>query len=376
MIGLAIYMVFRSTMALGANLQRYSMRRELEKPEEDRLPLKKQRLLYMGVIVYAGSGILLSTALIFASPTLLSPCGTIIFVANAFFATKLNKEPFSWRLDGGCIFMIICGSIAVVLSAPKDDDDFDTEKLIWLCKQPSFISFLVVLMLLILAMWKAERLLGCRGRDVQASRWKRSALHISRGALAGGLGALNITFTKSIFSLIQGQIDSGGFVSVLKSPLLWVVGLLLAGSYVAQMTATTKGLKRTPAMVFVPAQSVTEETCAGLGGLFYFQDYLKFTPVRAVVYTFGVAATIAAVVLLARIQIARQGIAADGGSGGLLTDRLVMEEDADEIVREPIHIPVRTSRTSIESIGSEGAQTRVNRSLLSSESDHEPFRVL
>ncbi len=377
-IGLAIYMVFRSTMALGANLQRFSMQRELKKSEDERVPMKKQRLLYLGVVLYAGSGVLLSTALIFASPTLLSPCGTIIFVANAFFATKLNKEPFSWRKDGACIGLIILGSIAVVLSAPKTGDgDLTNDKLIWLCQQPSFIIFLSCLFAFVILMWRAPRILK-RSGGTDVPGWRRNAMYISRGALAGSLGACNITFTKSLFSLFGGEISKGGIVAVLKDPFMWFLGLVLAVFYVSQMTATTRGLKVTPAMIFVPTQSVVEETGAALGGLFYYQDYTRFTLPKGIVYAMGVLCTVTAVIMLARLQIARQDRASAGGVLDVEASLGAPCDDAES--RSPIRVPRPSgaSRTSISSIEGVDAGLKMERPLLSHahDSDHEPYTKL
>ena len=81
-------------MALGANLQRYSMRLEEMSMREFGTSRTKTRqpLLVLGVALFTGSGICLSIPLIFAPQSLLSPCGVIIFVANAIFAHRLNGE--------------------------------------------------------------------------------------------------------------------------------------------------------------------------------------------------------------------------------------------------------------------------------------------
>ena len=93
-LGVSLYIIFRSTMALGANLQRYSMRLEEMSMREFGTSRTKTRqpLLVLGVALFTGSGICLSIPLIFAPQSLLSPCGVIIFVANAIFAHRLNGE--------------------------------------------------------------------------------------------------------------------------------------------------------------------------------------------------------------------------------------------------------------------------------------------
>ena len=145
LIGLTIYISARCTMALGANLQRYSLKRELRKPEGERLSKRKQPLLKKGIALYVGSCIALSIALVFASPTLLSPCGTTIFIANAVFATWLNNEPFSWRVDGTLIGFIIAGTCMVIYGAPKENEDLTNEELQALLREASFVTYMIFL---------------------------------------------------------------------------------------------------------------------------------------------------------------------------------------------------------------------------------------
>jgi len=426
-IGLIIYMFGRTTMALGANLQRYSMRAEMEKEEAERRPKGKQPVLVTGVVLYTGSGGILSIALIFASPTLLSPCGTIIFVSNIIFAYYINKEPFAWKLDGGCMLLIVIGTLLVVFAAPKENQKYSNDELIALCKEPSFIAFVTFLVGFILLLLVTPWLLGenrkaqamdpasakpstesseamphsaastppqiktarsptsspstleeeersplCdtsayQGREdnedneelqgetsaqgpptiVTAEEgpegdkmlwWKRLILSVSYGALAGAIGALNITFTKSIFSLIGGELEKNGFVGVLASPLLWVIGIGLGCTFVSQMYVTTKGLERSPAMIFVPAQSVTEETLAVMGGLFYFQDFKLFNLGTALMFVGGESLTIAAVLLLARFQMDRS----QDNLATVVPEETIGEAVAKALSEDPVTPPYST----------------------------------
>lgn len=637
MIGLAIYAVGRSSMALAANLQRLSLRRESAKPPALRRRKERQPLLVAGIALYAGSGIFLSVALIFASPTLLAPCGTIIFVANAIFAQMLNDERFSWRGDGPPIALIVAGVGAVVAAAPKHNKEFTNDELQALCKEPSFVGFLVFLVTWIVFMYVLSRCLarpkaamdaegeddgeeeddayvemvseapappvddaeaaGAAGEEggdgeegetggeesvelvphppptegvavaahhhppssphrrsrhksgyettlelstafaismspraearrldelshphghpqghgdgssprpggvsladrcksapepppppllpladrgspedwednkaaavpstipltarksaATASAGGRTLFHrrgrgssgasmassgggrgsaspspspsgsfsgplprggaaagtavgpphrmstgssgapsfhsvpaneafademddkvgadgddvaddatppkpeydaglfgkiggpkvlvwyMSFGMLAGGLGGLNITFTKSIFSLIIGEIENNpdGFLGALKSPALWIIGLTLGGTYVTQMACTTNGLDRTPAMIFVPTQSVTEEGMAVLGGLFFFQDFKLFTALTASIFFVGAMCTVAATVLLTLGQLRRNADALVPGSGADADDSVTDVGDMDDPTPESV----------------------------------------
>jgi len=305
-------------MALGANLQRYSMR--LEAMRQQPRPRRKQPLLVAGVALFTGSGVLLSLPLIFAPQSLLSPIGVIIFVANAAFARCLNGERFSLRVDGLYLTGIVIGVVTCVLSAPKETSGYTIDELIALCGQPLFIGFMSALCTAIVALLTARRFLLKRmahtrrplaadePRPVEETGgWAPLALAFCLGSLAGCLGGLNITATKSIFSLIQGTWQQSGFVAVILSPATWLIGLGLLATYITQISCTTDGLARCAATVFIPVQTVTEESIATLGGLLYFREFTQFTPRSAAFFVAGMCLSIACVARLTAVRIQRDG---------------------------------------------------------------------
>ena len=309
MIGVALYVVFRTTMALGANLQRYSMRREAA-AEHPRRKMR-QPLLVLGVVLFAGSGICLSVPLIFAPQSLLSPCGVIIFVANAIFATCLNGETFLWRRDGVCLVGVTAGVIMCVFAAPKESHGHTTDELIELLKQPPFIVFMSLLLsaiiFLLVSRWRLIAAIDTTEGNRVSPR-TQVALAGCLGTLAGCLGGLNITCTKSIFSLIQGTFETSGVVGVLTSPATWFIGISLGLTYVSQIRATTDGLQRCVVSIFVPVQTVTEESIATLGGLIYFREFMQFDVVRATLFAVGMTISITSVTLLTALRIRRDGL--------------------------------------------------------------------
>ena len=85
------------------------MRKEQMKPPEEQRLRRRQPLLVGGLVLWVAAGIFLSVALVFAPQTLLSPCGVIIFVANAVFAYYLNEEIFYWKVDGVANLFVMAG---------------------------------------------------------------------------------------------------------------------------------------------------------------------------------------------------------------------------------------------------------------------------
>eukprot|EP00658_Telonema_sp_P-2_P008284 TRINITY_DN13109_c0_g1_i4.p1 TRINITY_DN13109_c0_g1~~TRINITY_DN13109_c0_g1_i4.p1 ORF type:complete len:147 (+),score=37.64 TRINITY_DN13109_c0_g1_i4:320-760(+) len=125
LMGVGIYMFGRSSMALGGNLQRYSMLQEWNKPDEHQRSKMKQPILVLGIVLFVVSGLFLSAALLFAPMSILGPCGVVFLVANAGFAHRLNGERFVWAEDGICSVLIMAGVITCIVAAPKTEDGQD-----------------------------------------------------------------------------------------------------------------------------------------------------------------------------------------------------------------------------------------------------------
>eukprot|EP00957_Ditylum_brightwellii_P131009 9993108-Ditylum_brightwellii.AAC.1 len=87
---------------------------------------------------------------------------------------------------------------------------------------------------------------------------------MSYGALAGAFGSLNVTLTKKVFSLIVGQVENEGLVSLFTSPLLYGVAFFLVLTYILQIVVTVSGLEVTSVIIVISAHAVTEEVVATL----------------------------------------------------------------------------------------------------------------
>jgi len=137
----------------------------------------------------------------------------------------------------------------------------------------------------------------------KANDWKYMALNLSYGSLAGALGALNITLTKTTFSLIGGQYEDDGFVGIFTSPMLYIISAILVCTYITQMKCTVEGLEQCSAMIVVSATAVTEEVAAIMGGVCYFQDYTQFETWSAIVFGCGNAIAIFGVLFLTHYRL-------------------------------------------------------------------------
>jgi hypothetical protein len=126
---------------------------------------------------------------------------------------------------------------------------------------------------------------------------------MSYGAVAGAFGGVNVTLTKTVFSLIVGQYDRGGIAGILSSGVLWATSIALIATYLLQIIVTVSGLEATSAIIVISAHSVTEEIMATLGGILYFQDYLKFESWSWAMFIIGNMTAVFSVIGLSHLRL-------------------------------------------------------------------------
>ena len=310
-LGVTIYLLGTIGESLGANLQRRSLKDEQNKARQNPTYVvrkKRQQARWrIGFMLFVGAGIGMSTALFFASITLLAPMQLFLFFNNAIFANFINKEPFAWiGLDGLSMVLVMTGVTLALISAPKTNHDYNDEQMLHLMKQAGFISFCIFAGLLICTLWISKKQI-LRSCDQDPSRlkrrWLRTYLNTSFGALAGAFGGVNVTLTKTTFSLIIGEFKRQGVVGVLSSPVLWVVAIVLVSTYVLQILVTVDGLEIASAIIVISAHSVTEEVVATLGGILYFQDYKHFSKRQWIMFIIGNVVAIVSVIALSHLRL-------------------------------------------------------------------------
>ena len=203
-----------TAQALGANLQRLSASREAVRDAIRRRPARRQPMFIVGVVLLVGAGTVSSLALIFAAQAVLAPLILLLFIANPIFAHVLNGESFDWRTDGICTLLIISSVALVVSYAPHHTQDFSVEHMRFLLSQPTFFSFVVVLIVFLTASYAGMQRIYQRVHHdwahlVERPLWERSAVHIAFGSLGGTFGGLNVTLTKATFTVIIAEFDRG-----------------------------------------------------------------------------------------------------------------------------------------------------------------------
>eukprot|EP00658_Telonema_sp_P-2_P008283 TRINITY_DN13109_c0_g1_i3.p1 TRINITY_DN13109_c0_g1~~TRINITY_DN13109_c0_g1_i3.p1 ORF type:complete len:398 (+),score=104.85 TRINITY_DN13109_c0_g1_i3:320-1513(+) len=320
LMGVGIYMFGRSSMALGGNLQRYSMLQEWNKPDEHQRSKMKQPILVLGIVLFVVSGLFLSAALLFAPMSILGPCGVVFLVANAGFAHRLNGERFVWAEDGICSVLIMAGVITCIVAAPKTEDGQDdgtvktytADEIETLLSETTFFIYLALVVSFVgCFMAVKEAILRQVDGDwevLAGHGGKMTVVNLSFGCVAGALGGFNETVTKSMLAVIGGVYNDQGFVGLWINWILYVMGITLACSFIFQLFMVTSGLEKCTAMVVLATQAVIEDCFFGsLGGLLYFQDYKQFSPTQAWVYGLGNVVAIASIVCMVFLRVKRDG---------------------------------------------------------------------
>ena len=218
-----------------------------------------------------------------------------IIITNSLFAHYLNKEKFNWKIECGLTLLTLCGVAACIIAVPKNSHSYTSQEMIKLFSNLSFIIYSALLSLLIILLTGMKLYYK---RIKQPSNWQTTFRNMSYGALAGSLGGMNVTLTKTIFSLITGEWDKGGIVLVLSSYLFWCVLTILITSYVIQIWLTAIGLENCSSIIIISTHAIVEEIISILGGLFYFQDYLLFETWNWIVFILGIIASLIAVIFL------------------------------------------------------------------------------
>mmetsp|Transcript_12826 Transcript_12826/g.14724 ORF Transcript_12826/g.14724 Transcript_12826/m.14724 type:complete len:416 (-) Transcript_12826:99-1346(-) len=346
-IGVTIYTLGAFCMALGVNLQKYSINKEIAKypdEKEQRRGLWCQPIWVAGILTYASSGGLLSAALLFASQSQLAPLMSVVIVSNAILARILLNEPISKR-DLTAICIIIIAVIMTTLSAPQSTEKYTSEELIALYKEPGFGIFIAILISCLLLFFISNRfvlakvaenpprtsrmLMECTKADPNyVPKYQENLFAFSYGGQAGLWGGLCVTMMKSALSVIVDESEQGGIAGIFTNGLTYGLLAVLIACWTLQLYWINAGLERYPAVFVVSIEAVLNELIAVSGGVLYFQEYTQFTPKATSFFVLGLAAGVGGIFLFAtRNNFETEDVFED------CCARKVIKDDPNKLVR-------------------------------------------
>jgi len=317
-IGLLIYIAGTIMMAAGVNLQKYALNKTKEKAEakgEEPKGEWRHPLWLVGITCYILAGIMLSAALYFATPALVTPFMSVVLISNVVFAHFLLGEPFT-KQDGVAIIVVIAGLIITASCAPEDPAKYTSKQLIDLYRNTPFIVFMVLTSVVLLALvganlWIGKEIKACAGGAPPSEvlkPWKLQLYPFSFASLAGLFGGMTVLIMKSAIEIIVEKIGKG-FVPFISSWFMYLLIFLMGFFWSMQMFWLNRGLKFFHAIYIVSLEAVINELVAVTGSIIYFQNYEdeSFTTVKKFFFVIGLMVGCVGVLLLAYWRRQMQG---------------------------------------------------------------------
>lgn len=127
-----------------------------------------------------------------------------------------------------------------------------------------------------------------------------SVTPIVAGAILSGCSVL---FGKCTVQLVKSSLE---FENEFTHPLSWLITLVFLACALGAVGYLNLGLHRGTALFVVPLYYVLNTILAILGGLVYFEEFSRFTPLQAALFATGVATTVAGVWVGSRGQVAEE----------------------------------------------------------------------
>lgn len=272
--------------AVGINLQKWSMVKEAEKPENCRrkpffqpvwlLGLTPQIIKALADFVFVGM----------APVSLLAPLGALSLGFNTILAPIFHPGEKASRNVWIATGWIYVGVILTVVFAPSADPSFDLDKLIQLLGKVPFWGFI-----LFCAVFAST--ITYRGR-------KNGYGRVYYCGMAGCIGGWNIIFAKGTSELIQNAIATKDPTDWTTHPLPYLFLIGLVASVTGTLTFLNLGLAKFEALIVLPVYLSFWNAFAITGSLIYYQEYLYMSTVDGIVYSGGIGVMMLGVTLLVR----------------------------------------------------------------------------
>ena len=142
---------------------------------------------------------------------------------------------------------------------------------------------------------------------------------MSYGAIAGAFGGVNVTLTRTVFSLIVGEYDNGGILGMVSSPALWATAFVLS-----QPSCCRSSSQIGPRSGFRDYRHLGPFRHGGSHGDVrwhsYFQDYLRFGAWEWAVFIVGNVIAIISVIGLSHLRL--RDAEAKGTAGSIIPSLL------------------------------------------------------
>ncbi|XP_034540527.1 magnesium transporter NIPA4 isoform X2 [Notolabrus celidotus] len=223
--------------------------------------------LWWGGLLTMGAGEVCNfAAYMFAPATLVTPLGALSVLISAVLSSHLLGEVLNVVGKLGCLLCIL-GSILLVLHAPQEKEVTSLQDMANKLLEPGFLVYMsmVLVTCAVLVLYFAPR--------VGPSN---ILVYISICSL---LGAFTVSSVKGLAIVINTVFDD---ISVLASPLTWILLITLVGSIITQVNYLNKSLDTFNTLLVYPIYYVLFTSVVLCSSIILFQEWRSMEAVDVV----------------------------------------------------------------------------------------------
>lgn len=223
--------------------------------------------LWWGGLLTMGAGEVCNfAAYMFAPATLVTPLGALSVIISAVLSSHLLGEKLNLVGKLGC-FLCILGSVLLVIHAPQEQEVTSLQDMTDKLLEPGFLVYMSMVLVLcaVLVLYFSPRV----GHS-------NILVYISICSL---LGAFTVSSVKGLAIVINTMVYD---ISVLASPLTWILLLTLVVSIITQVNYLNKSLDTFNTLLVYPIYYVLFTSVVLCSSIILFQEWRSMAVVDVV----------------------------------------------------------------------------------------------
>ncbi|XP_034406204.1 magnesium transporter NIPA4 [Cyclopterus lumpus] len=223
--------------------------------------------LWWGGLLTMGAGELCNfAAYMFAPATLVTPLGALSVLISAVLSSYLLQEVLNLVGKLGCLLCVL-GSVLLVIHAPQEQEVTSLQDMSDKLLEPGFLAYAAAVLLLcaVLVLYFSPRV-------------GRSNIFVYVG-ICSLLGAFTVSSVKGLAIAANAVVRD---VSVLASPLTWILLVTLIVSIVTQVNYLNKSLDSFNTLLVYPVYYVLFTTVVLSTSVILFQEWSSMAAVDVV----------------------------------------------------------------------------------------------
>ena len=346
LIGVFFSLVGSTVLNVGVNTQKFSHNANERLPLAMRRPYWKQRRWLLGFALFLLGNVGDFIALGMASPSIITPLGSVSLISNSIIAYKFLGETYT-RRDLLATIVIIAGATVAVLFGAHSSPVLTLDTLLGYYTNGLFLAYIGLVGGLVTALFLTARRLrvvvaqytdGATGdADMVGATSAVPALKylpLIYASIGGLIGSMTVITAKACSGLLQTSILEKK--NQFTSPLAFLIVAAFAFSSASQIHWLNVGLRSADSLFIVPTFYVVWTSFSIIGGLIYYHELGSFHAAQYFLFPMGVLTTFAGVYLLtSRLRAAPSIDVTDDGEELQLaelgpTDRSPLDIDDDD----------------------------------------------